>query len=126
MIWANGTFGFGVVDVPNPSNTVKVASVNDGGTACGVAVSGQYALLANLNDGLRIYAVEPQLQINLSGGDSLQFLWPAPAPFVLQQNSGLNPSNWTKITNLPVSDAGWDQLTLPKPVGDWFYRLKSD
>ena len=42
--------------VSNPANPVRLAHVNDGGSANGVTVTGNYIYVANSGDGLRIYS----------------------------------------------------------------------
>ena len=47
--------------------------------------------------------------------------------FVLQQNSGLNPTHWTDVATPPVLNLTnlQNQVTLSTPSGPTFYRLKS-
>jgi hypothetical protein len=58
--------GLRIYDISNPANPVNVGYTNNGGTAQGVAVSGDYAFVANGNDGLRIYDIsDPTNLINV-------------------------------------------------------------
>jgi hypothetical protein len=49
--------GLRVYDISNPTNLINVGYIHDSGQAWGVAVSGNYAYLANSGDGLRVYDI---------------------------------------------------------------------
>jgi hypothetical protein len=54
--------------------------------------------------------------------------WLVPSTdFVLQQNSDLCTANWTDVTNAPTLNLTnlQNQVTLPLPAGNVFYRLKT-
>jgi hypothetical protein len=64
----------------------------------------------------------PSLGIATSAGNSV-LLWPASSSnYVLQQNPGLNPSNWTDVPTLPT----WvNQVTVSAAGGNQNFRLIS-
>jgi hypothetical protein len=54
--------------------------------------------------------------------------WTVPSlPFVLQENTDLHSTNWTDVTTPPTLNFAnlVKQVTVPLPVGNRFYRLKS-
>ena len=64
----------------------------------------------------------PLAAIQLSGGNAL-VSWPGSAPgFKVQQNSGLNTTNWMNVTNFVLSTNGLNQITAPVST-NMFYRL---
>ena len=69
----------------------------------------------------------PGLTIARSNGN-LALLWIVPSTnFVLQQNSDLGTANWTNVTNTPTLNLTnlQNQISLPLPAGNVFYRLKT-
>jgi hypothetical protein len=69
----------------------------------------------------------PGLTITRSNGN-LTLWWIVPSTnFVLQQNSDLRTANWTNVTNTPTLNLTnlQNQIPLPLPAGDVFYRLKT-
>ena len=70
----------------------------------------------------------PLPMLMLAPTNGLQLSWTIPSTnFVLQQNSNLATTNWTDVTNTPVLNLTnlQTQVTLPLPVGNSFYRLKT-
>ena len=58
-------------------------------------------------------------------GTNLVLSWPSPpGDFVLQQNSNLTTTNWTTVTNTPITTNWQNQVFLPSAVGNQFYRLE--
>ena len=50
--------------------------------------------------------------------------WPAAAGgYVLQQSAAVSPTSWTNVATSPVNAGQVDQVTLPAPAGQAFYRL---
>lgn len=105
--------------VPNQEWTFVACSA-DGNKM--VAVSGRYIL------GL-IYTLcstpAPSMNIMPSRGD-LTLSWLVPSTnFVMQQSSDLG--SWTDVTNTPVLNLTnlQDEVMLPMPAGNGFYRLKT-
>ena len=100
------------------ANWSSVASSADGGK-----------LVAVINGG-GIWTLEstpvPALHI-VPAGTNLVLSWTMPStPFVLQENSDLTPANWTDVpATLTLNFANLhNQVTLPLPTGDRFYRLR--
>lgn len=113
--------GLRAIDVTDPANLKAVGqtSTNYGGTGLGVAVSGRYVYLANGTDGLRVFAIQPQLTVSNAPGNLLTFSWPDQGPFTLQQTADIGNPSWVTLTNIAVNG----QLTLPPPASNMFYRL---
>lgn len=120
-------------DISNPAAPIEVGTASAGSTNslqigpvnC-VAVSGNYAYLANGQDGLRVYLTVPQLSIGLINTNAFLISWPAPPvnSFVLQQNSELSTTNWVDVTNAPVVVSNRNQVVLSPSANSAFYRLK--
>lgn len=72
------------------------------------------------------FASLPQISIQPTNGSEYLFTWPQTAGgFVLQQNSELNTTNvWTTVNAPLVVTNGQNQMTVPAPTGDRFYRLR--
>ena len=113
-------------------------------------VSGQYFLypyswtsVASSADGNRLMAVvggypsnlgliytsqstpTPNLSIT-SVGTATLVAWTIPSVnFTLQQNSDLTTTNWTDVVTAPTVTNQQNQVVLPAPTGNAFYRLKS-
>jgi hypothetical protein len=71
----------------------------------------------------------PSPRLNLAPSRSnLAFSWLVPSTdFMLQQNLDLTTTNWTDVTNTPVLNLTnlQEEVTLPSPPGNSFYRLKT-
>jgi len=99
-----------------------VSSSADGGKLAAVTVQGSP---------LGIYTLQstPPPQLNLApSSNNLAFSWTVPSTnFVLQQNSELRTANWTNVTNTPMLNLMnlQNQISLPLPAGNVFYRLKT-
>jgi hypothetical protein len=60
-------------------------------------------------------------------GSNLVFSWLVPSmDFLLQENPDLNTPNWTDVTNTPALNLTnvLNQVIVPSPIGNRFYRLK--
>ncbi len=69
----------------------------------------------------------PLLNIN-NTMTNLNLTWLVPSTnFVLQQDLDLNTTNWLNVTNTAVLNLTnlHNQVTLPLPIGNTFYRLKT-
>lgn len=72
-----------------------------------------------------IAALSPLLSIERTATNSLVISWPASLTgFALQENAGLNPSNWINVAAAPLAVGEHKQVLVPAPVGNRFYRLK--
>src|SRR5579859_325238 len=128
-----GLYRLAAYDVSNPTNAVRVASVQlpQGFICCnqhGFAVTKGYAY-AYYGYGQSIYSLgdspSPPLTVALTHTNVI-CSWPTPtSAFSVQQNPDLNPAHWTTLTNASVVVGSQNQVTLPKPQGTMFYRLIS-
>jgi hypothetical protein len=68
----------------------------------------------------------PLLAILNTGTNAVVLSWPSPsAGFILQQNSDLTTTNWTRV-DLPVGDDGTTKSMIIAPAaGNRFFRLKN-
>jgi LVIVD repeat len=128
---ANYTDGLRAYDISTPSHPVNVGFTDaNGGESYSAVVAGNFAYLANGSDGVRVYSfgtasVAPKLSIGLTNGTVL-ISWPISASgFNLKQNINLATTNWTAVTNMPVTNALSNQVTITSPSGRHFYRLSS-
>ena len=97
----------------------------------GVTLSADGNKMATVVFGGGIYTAQfmpaPQLSLMPTNG-SLGISWIIPsANFVLQQSSDLATTNWSLVSNAPVLNLTnlQNQLALPLPAGNAFYRLKT-
>ena len=66
----------------------------------------------------------PVLDFRVTLTNTLAFSWSAAWPgFELEQNPDLGTTNWTGVTNSIETTAGVDQVILPSPAGNNFFRL---
>ena len=67
----------------------------------------------------------PPLLTATHSGSSVTVSWPYPSTgFVLQQNSNLNPTNWTTAGFTITTNAVSNSITIPASTGNLFLRLK--
>jgi hypothetical protein len=104
------------------------------------APTNNWAFVASSADGCRLVAAvngggiytwqtAPTPALNITAaGNGLVISWVIPSMnFVLQQNPGLNRTNWTNVATPPVLNPTnlQNQVTLTLPSAPTFYRLKS-
>ena len=66
----------------------------------------------------------PQLNLNVSPSNTLYFTWTSPTTgYLLQSNASLGTTNWVTLTNTPVTAGSSNQIVLPAPASNVFYRL---
>jgi hypothetical protein len=66
----------------------------------------------------------PQLSLNLSPTNTLVFTWTDPTSgYLLQANASLIATNWVSLTNAPLTVGSSNQIVLPTPGSNQFYRL---
>ena len=100
------------ISVPNLSFDLSGTLVT--GSAAGQIVA--YAILPE----------PPTLRIARSANATVVVAWPATVNgFVLEKNSTLGTTNWTTVTNPPVTVGTEKQVTLPASGSGTFYRLRS-
>ena len=68
----------------------------------------------------------PRLSVSTTPTNTLVFSWPTNiTSYAFQQNSSLDPLQWTTLTNTLVVVGSQNQVTIPKPEQSIFYRLIS-
>jgi hypothetical protein len=102
-----------------------VASSADGCRLVAVASGGAYAYLG----AIYTWQTTPHPVLNVTpAGTNLVLYWIIPSQlFVLQENADLTATNWSDVASAPVLNLTnlQNQVTLPLPAGNRFYRLKS-
>lgn len=78
--------------------------------------------------GIYTWQTTPHPVLNVTpSGTNLVLCWIVPSqPFVLQENADLTTTNWTDVATAPVLNLTnlQNQVTLPLPAANRFYRLK--
>jgi hypothetical protein len=87
------------------------------------ATDGLPATTSILLDNVSVTRVVPPLNVHLSPTKNLVFTWTNPPGFLLQTNVSLRTTNWVTLTNMPVMAGSSNQIVLPAPAGNLFYRL---
>jgi hypothetical protein len=120
------------------------SSTNSGGTwTSNAVIATTWGPVASSSDGNLLFAANrngnnsliwsfqtissPMMNVTSSNSD-LVLSWLVPSTnFHLQQNSDLTMTNWPVVTNAPALNLTnlQNQVTLPLPAGDSFYRLKT-
>lgn len=118
--------GIQVYDISNPSQPILAGSGGTAAAAFALAVSGDYIYVASSKDGLRIFRMIPQLRLaKLLGTNAITLSWPLTvAQFSLEQCPDLATTNWTAVTNTPITQGQQNQMTLSISPGNQFYRLR--
>jgi hypothetical protein len=66
----------------------------------------------------------PQLNVSVLPTSQLVFTWTSSTNgFLLQTHASLATSNWVTLTNQPVTAGSSNQIVLPAPASNLFYRL---
>ncbi len=66
----------------------------------------------------------PELNLSLSPTNTLVFTWTSPTNgYVLQANASMETTNWVTLTNTPVTVGSSNQIVLPAPASNLYYRL---
>jgi len=91
----------------------------------GVAgINGIAAPSSILVDNVSVTLLIPPLNVHFTKPNTLAFNWTsATAAYRLQTNSSFLTTNWVTMTNVPVTVGSSNQITLPAPAGNRFYRL---
>jgi hypothetical protein len=76
-----------------------------------------------LLDNVSVTRVIPPLNVHLSPTKNLVFTWTNPTGLLLQTNASLRTTNWVTLTNTPVTVGSSNQIILPVPTSNLFYRL---
>jgi len=114
--------------LPNSANAIPYQKFTTNITATTaseiLSFHGVDATSSILLDNVSMTLVVPQLTLNLSRSNTLVFNWTSPiAGFLLETNASLSTSNWGNLTNSPVTVGSSNQIVLPLPAKDVFYRL---
>ena len=76
------------------------------------------------NVSMTLVVPAPQLILHLSPTNTLIFSWTSStAGYLLQTNDSLVTMNWGMLTNVPETIGSSNQIVLPLPTRDLFYRL---
>ena len=68
----------------------------------------------------------PLLRVVPTSTNTVIVAWPAPSTgFSLQQIAVLGTTNWSGVTNSQTVVGSENQVVIPLPAADRFYRLKS-
>jgi hypothetical protein len=114
--------------LPNSSNALPYQQFSTTITATNsspiLSFHGIDATSAILLDNVSMTLVGPQLNLSLSPANTLAFTWISPAAgYHLQANASLGTTNWATLTNAPVTAGSSNQILLPMPGSNVFYRL---
>src|ERR1035438_4541748 len=105
-----------------PTNAILANSIDTGGNAHSVVVTGSHAYVADDSNGLLVYSLgqppPPLLFMTRSDAGHIVLSWPAPTvAFTLQENTDPATTNWTTTTDSPTVAGGNNQFILPAPGG---------
>ncbi len=76
------------------------------------------------NVSMTLVVPSPQLNVTVSPTSKLVFTWnSSTSGFLLQGNLSLLTTNWVTLTNQPVTVGSSNQIILPAPASNLFYRL---
>jgi hypothetical protein len=93
------------------------------------SADGNKLVAAVRNGGIYTWQSAPTPQLNLTfSNNHFALSWLVPSTnFLLQQNSDLSTTSWTDVTNPPVLNLTnlQNEVTLPSPGSNVFYRLKT-
>lgn len=77
-----------------------------------------------LLDNVSMTLAGPQLNLSLSPTNTLVFAWASwTNGFRLQASASLTKPNWVTLTNAPITVASSNQIVLPSPPSNLYYRL---
>jgi hypothetical protein len=89
-----------------------------------LAFHGIDATSSILVDNVSVTLLIPPLNVHFTPPNTLAFNWTsATAAYRLQTNSSILKTNWVTMTNVPVTLGSSNQIILPTPAGNRFYRL---
>jgi hypothetical protein len=114
--------------LPNSSNAIpyQLFTTNYTATKSDVILSfhGVDSTSSILLDNVSVKLTVPQVNLSLSPTNTLVFTWTSQnSGFQLQANGSLSTTNWVTLTNAPVTAGSSNQIVLPPPASNVFYRL---
>ena len=114
--------------LPNSSNAIPYQEFTTNITATTsseiLSFHGIDATSSILLDNVSMTPAAPPLNLSLSSSNTLVFTWTdSTAGFLLQANASLGTTNWVTLTNAPVTAGSSNQIVLPTPASNQFYRL---
>lgn len=122
------------MDLKSGKTAVDQFQIDRGSVLPIVADNGHGPLLYALSTSLGYMALAPNerfqprvpsLTISLTETNGVLLSWPSSFEgFVLQQNSNLSTTIWMTLTNAPLTVGSSNQVTIPPPTGNQFYRLR--
>jgi hypothetical protein len=116
---------------PNSSNalpyqkfTATFTATNSSEILAFHGVSADSAILVDNVTMTLILPTPPQLSLKTAPSNMLNFTWTAPTNgYRLQTNSLLGTTNWGTLTNTPATVGSSNQIVMPAPGSEMFYRL---
>jgi hypothetical protein len=116
---------------PNSSNalpyqkfTATFTATNSSEILAFHGISADSAILVDNVSMTLVVPSPPQLSLKLAPTNTLLFTWTAPTNgYHLQANGSLSTTNWTTLTNAPVTVGSSNQIVMPAPASNLFYRL---
>jgi hypothetical protein len=116
---------------PNSSNalpyqkfTATFTATNSSEILAFHGISADSAILVDNVSMSLVVPSPPQLSVKLAPTNMLAFAWNSPTNgYRLQANGSLSTTNWTTLTNAPVTVGSSNQIVLPAPTSNLYYRL---
>jgi hypothetical protein len=116
--------------VPNSSNAIPYQKFTTNITASTsseiLSFHGVDPASSILLDNVSVTLLVPPapLSLGLSPTNTLVFTWTSSTTgYILQANTSLSSTNWVTLTNAPVTVGSNNQIILPTPASNQFYRL---
>ena len=109
------------------SATQITASVPTNATTGPISVIAAGGLATSTNTFTVNAAVPPPVTLTIAlAGDQIILSWPSSAStYALQQNTDLNPANWTNYAGPVITNGATKTVTFTGPAGNLFFRLFS-
>ncbi len=120
IIGPKGGFSAAATIYPSPANQTATNPPASNWYAVGSAPNGSKLVMTG-----DASQPAPALTIRHSGGGMI-VSWPAEfTGYVLQENGDFSSTNWVDVTNAVNTVGGQNQVNIPSPGGNNFYRLRS-
>jgi hypothetical protein len=119
-VYVTGQPSVTVVSVIDPANPTRVGSYDNGEFSRGIEIVGNYAYVANGDDGLVILEISEYPSLTLTRiSDTLNLTWKSEAGLKLQRATSLANPDWADV---PGSE-GQSHFECPLGSGSEFFRL---